>query len=309
MKQLSVVIPVYKSGSGLLELYRRLSAALNVMEADWEIILIDDASNDGTFAHMLDIRKMDRRVKALRFARNMGQHHATLCGLKKSKGDIVVTLDDDLQHRPEDIIRLIKKVEEGFDLVIGSISNSKKHNGLRNLGSRIVQRLAERIVGKPPNLSLTSFRAMSRRAADAVASYTGTQTYLPALMFGSIPADRIANVNIEHEARAYGSSNYTLRRLVKLASFLLINHSYIPLRAVTIWGFILSAASFLYALWIFAHALIFGSAATGWSSLAVIVSFLSGNILLCVGILGEYIGRLVEENANSRQFPILEDEF
>ncbi|RAP58436.1 glycosyltransferase family 2 protein [Oleiagrimonas sp. MCCC 1A03011] len=308
MTGLSIVVPVYKSGPGLRELHTRIVAALDSLTADWELILIDDASNDGTFSKMQDLRNLDPRVKTIRFAKNMGQHHATLCGLQKSKGNVVVTIDDDLQHRPEDIPKLLHKLEEGFDLVIGKISNTKKHHGLRNFGSRLVQKMTERVVGKPPHLGLTSFRAMSRRAADSIATYRGTQTYLPALMFGSVPPDLIANVDIEHAERAYGSSNYTPAKLIGLASFLLINHSYIPLRAVTAWGIMLSIASFLYALWILAHALIFGSSAIGWPSLAVLVAFLSGNILLCMGILGEYIGRLVEESAHSRQFPILEDE-
>ncbi len=238
----------------------------------------------------------------------MGQHQATLYGLLRSRGDYVLTLDDDLQNPPEEIPRFIARIDEGYDLVIGKIEGGKRHSGFRNFASRSVQALIGKILGKPRSLALSSYRCMTRRAADSMASFTGAHVYLPALMLGSIPLDRICNVAVPHHPRLEGASQYTLRKLLKLVSYLLINHSSLPLRIVTVWGMVLSVVSLLYAGYVAADVLFFsGSAVKGWPALAVMLSFLSGNILMCMGILGEYIGRLVSENSRAGQSPVFEE--
>ena len=304
---ISVVIPVYRSGKMLASLYERLCMVLEKMSDEWEVILVDDASNDGTFMQMLLLRDKDQRVKLIRFARNMGQHHATLCGLQRASGEIVYTLDDDLQTPPEEMPKLLDAIGENCDLAIGRIGNDKKHSIARNLSSRFVQWLITILLGKPKDLSLSSYRCMTRRALAGISSFTGAHPYLPALMLNAVPIERIANVTVAHNERAQGRSTYTLSKLLKLASYLLINHSYLPLRFVTAWGFLLSVMSLLYAIWVLCKVIFIGSGVSGWPSLAILVAFLSGNILMCMGILGEYVGRLVEENSRARQFPIFEE--
>jgi glycosyltransferase involved in cell wall biosynthesis len=306
-RKISVIIPVFRSGPMLVPLYERLSAVLDAATDAWEIFLVDDASNDGTFETMLSLHRQDSRVKAIRFARNMGQHYATLHGLRRCKGDYVLTLDDDLQNPPEEIPRFLARVDEGYDLVIGRIQGEKQHSFLRNLASGAVQRLIGRILGKPRSLSLSSYRCMSARAAKRISAYSGAQAYLPALMLGAVPADRICNIDVAHHPRLDGRSQYTLRKLLKLSSYLVVNHSSIPLRFVTAWGILLSLASLAYAAYVVMGVLLNGSAVTGWPTLAVLVSFMSGNILMCMGILGEYIGRLVAENARSGLSPVFEE--
>lgn len=306
-QSISVVVPVFRSGPMLVPLCERLSAVLSALTEDWEIILVDDASNDGTFEYMLKLHRADRRVKAVRFARNLGQHQATLYGLQLSEGDYVVTLDDDLQNPPEEIPRFVARIDDGYDLVIGKIEGGKRHSLLRNLASSMVQRLIGKILGKPRALALSSFRCMSRRAARAMASYSGAHAYLPALMLGAVPVDRICNIPVAHHPRLEGQSQYTLRKLLKLSSYLLVNHSSLPLRFVTAWGTLLSVASLVYAAFVVVDVLLNGSAVTGWPTLAVLVSFMSGNILMCMGILGEYIGRIVSENARTGQSPVFEE--
>jgi len=306
-KSISVVIPVFRSGQMLEELYRRLHAVLSGITDHWEIILVDDASNDGTFDRMLEIRSRDERVKLVRFARNMGQHHATLCGLKRASGDFVFTLDDDLQNPPEEIPKFIEKMDEGYDLVIGRIAGGKKHAWWRNIASSAMQALVSYILGKPKDIDLTPLKCMSRRTLQGMTAFTGTHVYIPALMLSSTPADRICNIPVAHHPRMAGRSTYTVAKLFKVISYLLINYSRLPLRLVTAWGFFLSFASFGYAFYIVFKVLVYGAAVSGWPSLAVLVSFLSGNILLCMGILGEYVGRLVDETANASQFPIFEE--
>lgn len=305
--EISVVVPVFRSGEQVRALYARLRAALDATGRPWEIILVDDASGDGTFAAMLDVRRADERVRLVRFARNAGQQYATLCGMTRARGSCVVTLDDDLQNPPEEIPTFLAKLGEGYDLVIGRIEGGKRHGSYRNVGSAIVQWLASRIVGKPRHIALSSYRAFSRRAVDIITGYAGAHVYLPALMFGAIPADRIANVPVAHHERASGRSTYTPRKLLRLASHLLINYSSLPLRLATVWGFLVSIGSVAYAAWIALRVILHGSPVTGWPTVVVLVAFLSGNILLCLGVLGEYIGRLVQENARIAQFPVFEE--
>jgi glycosyltransferase involved in cell wall biosynthesis len=306
-RSISVVVPVFRSGPILPALYQRTSAVLSAITDAWELVLVDDASNDGTFERMLELHRADPRVKAIRFARNMGQHDATLHGLRRCNGDYVFTLDDDLQNPPEEIPRFLARIDEGYDLVIGRIEGGKQHSLLRNLASRAVQRLIGKILGKPRSLALSSFRGMTARAAKGISSYTGAQAYLPALMLGAVPLDRVCNIDVPHHPRADGRSQYTLRKLLKLSSYLVVNHSSIPLRFVTAWGTLLSLASLFYAGYVVADVLVNGSQVTGWPTLAVLVSFMSGNILMCMGILGEYIGRIVTESARSGQSPVFEE--
>lgn len=306
-QSISVVVPVFRSGPILAALHDRLKAVLSPLTDAWEIVLVDDASNDGTFERMLELHRQDPRVKVVRFARNMGQHYATLHGLRRCTGDFVLTLDDDLQNPPEEIPRFIAKINEGYDLVIGRIEGGKRHSFLRNIASKAVQGLIGSILGKPRSLSLSSYRCMSRRAALGMSAYSGAQPYLPALMFSSVPLDRICNLNVSHLPRIDGQSRYTLRKLLKLSSYLVVNHSSLPLRFVTAWGSILSLASLAYAGYVVVDVLLNGSSVTGWPTLAVLVAFMSGNILMCIGILGEYVGRLVSENARSGQSPVFEE--
>lgn len=307
MKSISVVVPVFRSGPTLDALYARLAPVLSEAGHDWEIILVDDASNDGTFAAMQALRERDQRVKLVRFSRNMGQHNAVLYGIGISQGDYVVTLDDDLQNPPEEIPRFIAKIDEGHDLVIGRIDGGKKHAFFRNLSSSTLQLLVTKIIGKPRSIALSSYRCMTRRAAKAMARHGGAHVYMPAVMFQSVPLERICNIPVTHHERQHGASTYTFRKLARLASYLLINHSSVPLRVVTIWGLLLSVASLAYAGYVAVEVLLNGSAVTGWPSLVVLISFLSGNIMFCMGILGEYIGRLVEQASSTPPFPVFEE--
>lgn len=308
-RSISVVVPVFRSAGTLTALHQMLVEVLERCASDWEIIFVDDASNDATFAAMQAIRTKDPRVKLIRFARNSGQHAATLCGLKRASGDVVFTIDDDLQFDPGDMPRFLAAIDAGSDLVIGRIVGDKYHGMLRNLASAAIQRLVQGIVGKPAHIALSSYRCMTRRVVDRISAYTGAHPYMPALMFGTVPADRIANVDVTHRPRQIGRSTYTLRKLLGLASYLVINHSYLPLRWMTAWGITLSMISLAYAAYVAVDVLANGSPLRGWPSLVVLLTFLSGNVLLFLGVLGEYLGRLVEEASRPSQFPTFEEEF
>ena len=304
---ISVVVPVFRSAPLLPSLLQRLKAALDAEGRPWEIVLVDDASPDGSYEVLRQLRSSDSRLRIVQLARNHGQQHATLCGLNYARGSEVVTLDDDLQNPPEEIHALLERLRQGHAAVIGRITD-KRHGWWRNAGSRAHQYFAERIIGKPPGLYLSSFRALSRAAVDRIVRYKGAHPHISALLLKAVPAGAIVNVDVGHAPRPVGASTYSLRKLLKTASFLLINHSYIPLRFMIGWGFTLSLVSVLFAGYVVIRVLFFDQALPGWPSLSVLVSFLCGNILMALGVVGEYLGRLVEEQSLSEQFAVHREE-
>jgi len=276
---------------------------------DWEWILVDDASPDGSWGVMQELRAHDHRLRIVRLARNHGQQHATLCGMNYVRKKYVVTIDDDLQCHPEDIPRFIEQLESGMHLVIGKIpSGEKRHAWWRNIGSKVNEYFVGKILDKPKGIRLSSYRATTGQVAMRLASYKGAHPHITALAFKSVPLNAIANVEIRHSPRGDGgASSYSMAKLLKTLSYLLINHSYIPLRFMISWGLVVSVASLAYALWVLVDAIFMGIATSGWASLAILISFLSGNILLALGVVGEYLGRLVEESSNISQFDVFEE--
>jgi len=307
---ISVVVPVYMNRDGLAEFFRRVQPVLEGLTPHWELIMVDDGSTDGSYTVLQELRAGEPRVKLIQFGHNHGQHHAILCGLQHSTGRVVVTLDDDLQNPPEEIPRFLAALEQGAHIVIGRIAEKKKHSWFRNFGSRMVQSLTSAILSKPKDLKFSSYRGLSRQAVDAISAYHGVHPYLPALMLSAVPTSAIVNIDVRHDPRHHGKSTYSFRKLVKLSSYLLINHSFIPLRLMIYWGVLVSVASLAFAVYVAVRALLWHHASVlGWPSLAVLISFFSGNIMLALGVLGEYIGRLVQESATNLQFYIFRKEF
>lgn len=305
-RAVSVVIPVYRSAPLLPELVERLTRTLDAHTRSWEIVFVDDASPDQSFEVLLRLRAGDPRLRLIQLARNHGQQHAVLCGLNYARGAAVVTMDDDLQNPPEEVPKLLAALAEGHAAVIGRIED-KQHGWWRNAGTRLNQYFAGKILGKPKRLYLSSFRALSRFAVERIVRYKGAHPHIAALLLKSVPVGRIANVDVAHAART-GASGYTLGKLLMTASYLLVNHSYIPLRFMTAWGLALSLLSLAFAAVVVIRVWLYGSPLQGWPSLTVLVAFLGGNILMALGIVGEYLGRLVEEQSVAEQFAVFREE-
>lgn len=305
----SVIVPVFRSEESLFIFYERMSTQLDELTEDWELILVDDASPGDAWSIICELHAADSRVKCIRLSRNHGQQHATLCGLNYASKTYVVTIDDDLQCYPEDIPKFIDQLNAGMAVVIGMIGRvDKQHHWWRNIGSRFNQRLAGRIIGKPKSVGLSSFRAMTLSVAKKLIAYKGAHPHIAAMIFKSVPHSLICNVVIRHAQREdCKRSSYSMSKLIKTLSYLVINHSYIPLRLMVGWGITISMLSMAYAVWIVVRSFMGDYSMPGWASLAVLVSFLSGNILLALGILGEYLGRLVEEASNIEQFSVFEE--
>ena len=255
MPRLSVVIPVYRSEETILLLAERLQAVFETCEGGYEIICVDDHSPDETWAALEVWAKQCTSLRCIKLRRNAGQHNAILCGLTHASGDVVITMDDDLQNPPEEIPKLVQALERGFDVAIGAYE-SKRHAAVRNVSGGLVDRVQRMMFGLPRSFQLTSFRAIRGDVARAVAVQTSTFPYITSMILAH--AGSYVNVPVRHDPRQHGSSNYGLVKSLRLASNLLMAYSVIPLlvAAVACAGVLLASA--LFAGWVLIRALVEG---------------------------------------------------
>lgn len=299
----SVVIPVYKSEKMVGETVARTRAFFEKAKLDFEIILVNDASPDGSWRIISALARADSRIKAISLLRNYGQHNANLCGFRHASGDWLVTMDDDLQNPPEEIVHLIGKAAEGHDLVLGRF-RTKQHASYRRWGSKVINWLNGKIFDKPEGLVLSNFRLLHKDVVKRICDYQSPFPYIPglALMFSASPA----NVDVDHQPRREGASTYTLSRIAKLVATILFNYSSFPLRLVMGIGLVVSLFSFLFGLAILIKGLVHGSAVPGWTTLAVLLAFFNGMLMLMVGILGEYMVRLLTQASGRASYQVKE---
>jgi dolichol-phosphate mannosyltransferase/undecaprenyl-phosphate 4-deoxy-4-formamido-L-arabinose transferase len=287
----SVVIPVYNTPD-LDALVERIERAFADRPEKFEIILVDDSSPDARVWPAIERIARERyTVRGVQLSRNFGQQAATLCGLSEARGEVVITMDDDLQHDPEDIGTLLAHAHH--DIVIGQFER-REHHLFRRLASSVKARFDEIVIGKPRGLRLTSFRLISRTVVDGVLAIRTPNPFLPALMF-HISKD-VAGVTVKHGPRASGRSGYTLRKLLRLFSNLVINNSSILLRTVAWSGMIFALISVTLAALVIYRKLFSGVAVQGWASLFAAVMLIGGLILISIGIVGEYLIRIIESS-------------
>lgn len=287
--EISVVIPIYRSAPTLPELFRRVRSTLEAMNRPWEVVLVEDGSPDASWARIAEeLAKDTRGFVALRLTRNFGQHNALMCGFRHARARVIVTLDDDLQHPPEEIPKLIATLEdEGLDVVYG-IYEEKRHSWPRNLASGFVRLFFRRVFAT--DASLTSFRAIRREALDGVLPYDRNFTFVDGLLAWG--TDRIGEVKVLHRRRECGRSGYSTTRLLTLALNLLTNFSLFPLQLVTAAGFLVALLGFGFGAAYLVLYLRGAIVVPGYASLIIAVLMLGGAQMLALGILGEYLGRL-----------------
>ncbi len=302
MIKYSIVVPVYNSQKSLDELYIRIKKVFDdVLKKDFELILVDDFSKDASFDIMTDLNKRDSRVVAIQLSRNCGQHPALLCGFRYASGDCIITMDDDLQHPPEEIPKLIAAIEndDDTDVVIGKY-NSKKHSVVRNLGSRLSGYVSYKFYKKPKGLELTSFRIMRRNVIEDILSMN---IDVPRVGNMIITVNgRIKNVVVEHDERKYGKSGYTFSRLVRDLFNNLITNSNFPLILVRNIGIFSLLLSVILGLYYIARYYIRGTSIVGWTSLMVMTVFYSGLMLFAVGTIGDYLMKILSESKKIPQY-------
>jgi undecaprenyl-phosphate 4-deoxy-4-formamido-L-arabinose transferase len=288
-RDISVVVPVYNSAPFVHRLLQRVSAVLDQVGGSYEIIMIDDGSEDGSWDQMCAAQKeyADSLV-AVQLMRNYGQHNALMCGLASARGEVVVTLDDDLQNPPEEIPKMLDRLRsQSLDLVYGC-AQERSHALWRNLGALLVSRFYRTVFRNP--VTPTTFRAMRRQLVRSVLFYDLNFTYLDGLLAWC--TNRIGSVTVEHHARAQGRSGYSLRKLLLLALNLYTNFSLLPLQLVSLLGLLTAASGFGIGAYYLIQYLAANIAVPGYASTIVAILVLGGVQLLALGVMGEYLGRL-----------------
>ncbi len=287
--RVSIVVPVFRSEVTLRALFDRIARAMEATAGGWEIVFVDDASPDGSWPILESLQRAHPdHVVAIRLARNFGQHNAIMCGFREVRGDVVITMDDDLQNPPEEIPKLVRALENSdLDLVYGRYG-TKKHRPWRNGGSWMVNAFYRRVFGN--RVTVTSFRAIRRETVANILAYDLNFTFIDGLLAWN--TQRIGEVDVEHHERAVGRSGYTLARLATLSFNLFTNFSLLPLQVVSAMGLALAGSGFLVGLWyliaFFRHQI----TVPGYASTITAILILGGAQLVALGIIGEYLGRL-----------------
>ncbi len=303
--ELSIVIAVYNSADCLPELLAKLSETLDKTHKDYEVILVNDASPDNSWEVLESLVPQYPRVSALCLMRNYGQAMATLCGLSHAKGDVVVTMDDDLQHRPDQLLKLLAALEGNTDIdCVFGVYRKKLHSGYRNFGSKIIRRLNTKASGLPHNVDYSSFRVMRRPVVDAILAHGTQNPAISSLIFAV--TRKTMSIEVEHAERYAGSSNYTLAKQVRLALDNIANVSLLPLRAVTVVGVGTCLLSLLVIAIVLTRYFIGEITVPGWTTVIILVAFFSGAILLSVGIIGEYLVRVLREVRGAPRYVVRE---
>lgn len=302
--EISTVIPVYRSAKTLDELYTRLSTVLDTLTDSWEALLVNDGSPDESWEKLIELSRNDKRVVSINLMRNLGQHNAVMCGLSYSRGNYVITLDDDLQHPPEEIPKLLEEMYRGTaDVVVGTYG-PKRHNFFRNLGTLLTKQLNFYTLGIPKTLDMTTFRVIRRPIVDEVIKFNSRTPRVGLIMF-SITRN-IVNVRTEHHTRKDARSGYSVRRLVGDFFDNIFNYSSLPLRCASYLGFTTAVISFLLAIYYLIRYLAGATTVAGFATLVLLILFFSGLILMTLGVTGEYLIRIVHASDYNPQYVVRE---
>ena len=286
---ISVVIPVYRSGTGLHELHQRLTSCLDETGRAFELIFVEDCGGDDSWSIIGELSIADKRVRGIRLRRNYGQHNAVLCGIRNARYDTTVTMDDDLQHPPEVLPRLLDTLDDGFDVVYGT-PETEQHGLFRNLASQVTKLALQRSIGASTARSVSAYRVFRTELREAFAEYRSPSVNIDVLLTWGTSA--FGAVAVRHEPRRYGESGYTLRKLVRHTLNMMTGFSEIPLHIASVIGFGFALFGALILVYVLLRWLIDGSAVPGFAFLASIISIFSGAQLLALGVIGEYLARM-----------------
>lgn len=303
-KKISFVIPCYRSSQTISGVVDEINKTMEGMrEYSYEIILVNDASPDDTFDKLRELCTTQKNICAVNLAKNFGQHAALMAGFHYVKGDIVVCLDDDGQTPADEVGKLLGGIEQGADVVYASYAH-KKHSLFRNFGSWVNEVMATVMLGKPKELYVSSYFAARRFVVDEMMGYSNPYPYVIGLVLRS--TRNIVNVEVNHRERKVGNSGYTLGKLLALWFNGFTAFSVKPLRLATVIGTISALAGFLYGIYTVIKKFVNPDVVIGFSALMSAIVFFCGLILLMLGIIGEYVGRIYISLNNSPQFVVRE---
>jgi len=300
----SVVIPVFNSEPIVATTIDRTVAFFESHGFSYEVILVNDGSTDGSWDVLQRAPARYPHVRVINLLRNYGQHNANLCGLRRATGDYVITMDDDLQNPPEEIIHLIEKAMTGPDVVFGQFRH-KAAPSTRTIGSKVIGLLNRRIFAQPPDLVVSNFRILRRDVVDRICNSRSAYPYITgqALLYSSKPA----NVEVEHAPRQAGKSTYSPIRLAKLVLRILFSYSLFPLRLSAAIGFVIAVLSFAIGTAFAVHHLLGNSRVEGVTTIIVLLSFLNGIIIMMLSMLGEYVLRTLRQVTETESYHVLEE--
>ena len=290
---LSVVIPVYNEEQGLAALFARLYPALDALGIAYEVIFINDGSRDRSAALLREqFQRRPEVTRVILFNGNFGQHMAIMAGFEQVRGRRIVTLDADLQNPPEEIGKLLAKMDQGYDYV-GSIRRMRQDSAFRRYASKAMNLVRERITRITMTDQGCMLRAYSREIVEAINSCRETSTYIPALAYTF--AQHPVEIEVEHAERAAGESKYSLYQLIRLNFDLVTAFSLVPLQLLSLAGMLISLLSILFVAYLAVRRLLLGPEVEGVFTLFGIVFFLLGIALFGIGLLGEYVGRISQQ--------------
>ncbi|MCL6540391.1 MAG: glycosyltransferase family 2 protein [Roseiflexus sp.] len=286
---LSVVIPVYRSELIIPLLIQRLTNVLEGITESYEIILVNDGSPDGSWAVIEKLLSEYPAIRAIDLMRNYGQHNALLAGIRAARYDIIVTMDDDLQHPPEEIPRLLAKLDEGYDVVYGA-PQKMQHSLLRNLASRITKLVLQSIMGAETARNISAYRVFRTSLRAAFANYNSPSVNIDVLLTWG--TRRFSHTPVVHAPRVAGTSNYTLGKLLVHAVTMMTGFSVWPLRIASLLGFVMTAFGLGVLAYVIGVFLILGYSVPGFPFLGSIIAIFSGTQMFILGMIGEYIARI-----------------
>lgn len=304
MKKVSFVIPCYRSEKTLEHVVSEIHETMDKLHKyEYEIILVNDCSPDDTLGVIRKLCEKYENIRGIGFARNFGQHAALMAGLRQTKGDYVVCLDDDGQTPADEVDKLLDKLEEGFDAVYAKYEH-KHHSGFRNWGSRVNELMLRVMLEKPKELYVSSYFAVKRFVAEDMIRYENSYPYVIGLVLRT--TKNITNVIVQHRDREEGRSGYTIKKLLNLWFNGFTAFSVKPLRIATTIGVVSACVGFLYGLYTIIKRFLNPAVPMGFSALMAAQVFFGGMIMIMLGLIGEYVGRIYISMSNSPQYVIRE---
>jgi glycosyltransferase involved in cell wall biosynthesis len=286
---ISVVVPVYNSELSLPALVKRLAPVLASLANQYEVVFVNDGSRDQSWKTIQELSQSFPWVRGINLMRNYGQHNALLCGIRAARFETLVTMDDDLQHPPEEIHKLLAKLNEGFEVVYG-FPEHQRHGLLRDVASGLTKLALQRSMGAETARHVSAFRAFRTQARDAFASYHSPFVSIDVVLTWA--TTRFVAIQVRHDPRQTGISNYTFGMLFKHAMNMMTGFSTLPLQLANLMGFLCTAFGGAILVFVVGRYLLQGTTVQGFPFLASIISIFSGAQLLALGIIGEYLARM-----------------
>jgi glycosyltransferase involved in cell wall biosynthesis len=303
-RSISLIVPVYNSQGTLDELHRRLREVLDGLDADYELILVNDGSADASWDRIAELAADDDRVRGLNLMRNYGQHNALLAGIRSARHEIVVTLDDDLQNPPEEIPKLLAKLDEGFDVVYGS-AEERGFGVLRNTGTAMTKLALRWVIGSDIAGKVSAFRAFRTDLRDAFADFDAPYVSIDVLL--SWGTTKFGSVQVVHKERAEGKSSYSFTRLATHALNVMTGFSTRPLRIASLIGLVFTLFGIAVLVVVIVTYVVEGGSVPGFPFLASVIAIFAGAQLLTLGIIGEYLARMHMRVMDRPPFTIREE--